>query len=193
MIYIYRRKASEGAVRLADLVGGKKIRREDNALRLAGSSRHKVISWGEACPGALNGGPLLSKYEQAIKLASMGVPTVEVSRSLPDALTIDAAPDRPVEWLARRNTHVGGNDILRGITQGDFYSKKVLLRNEFRVHSFLGKSIRAGKSPSTPASTPGSARGTAGGGSSMMVYPADGSIVNWRLMPSRPSTWTSGR
>jgi hypothetical protein len=48
-------------------------------------------------------------------------------------------------WLARRNNHVGGNDLLSGITTGDYYSKRENFVNEYRVHSFMGRSIRAGK------------------------------------------------
>jgi hypothetical protein len=49
------------------------------------------------------------------------------------------------EWLARRNNHVGGDDLLTPLQQGDYYSKKEDIVEEFRIHSFKGKSIRAGK------------------------------------------------
>lgn len=55
-----------------------------------------------------------------------------------------AQPGRPVgEWLSRSNSHVGGNDLLanRG---GDYYAKKEDLVQEVRVHSFKGRSLRAG-------------------------------------------------
>lgn len=206
MLYVYRSRPSNGAVLLADVLGGKKIRRIENATRLAASGRHKVIAWGEACPGALNGAPFLSKFDQAIKLKEAGVPTIDVSRSRPNATTADPAPDalrnlrsrmgefnllmdhtnlrteaglshtnalhdalaayraalaeRPqsVEWLARSSNHVGGNDLLRGITGSpSFYSKKLSLVSEFRIHSFQGKSIRAGiKAPRIDADKPAS-------------------------------------
>jgi hypothetical protein len=54
------------------------------------------------------------------------------------------------EWLARRNNHVGGNDLRAGIDVGDFYSKKEAFVNEYRVHSFFGRSIRAGKKVHRP-------------------------------------------
>lgn len=50
----------------------------------------------------------------------------------------------PGTWLGRMNSHVGGDDLLDPPEQADFYSKKVDFVKEFRVHSFMNKSIRAG-------------------------------------------------
>lgn len=47
-------------------------------------------------------------------------------------------------WLPRLNNHVGGNDLLAPPPVPDYFSKKVELVKEFRIHSFLNKSIRAG-------------------------------------------------
>lgn len=56
-----------------------------------------------------------------------------------------APPAAPVgEWVGRRNNHVGGLDLLRPPAQPDYWVKKETFVREFRVHSFLGKSIRAG-------------------------------------------------
>jgi hypothetical protein len=49
-----------------------------------------------------------------------------------------------IEWLPRLNNHIGGNDLLRPPTTPDFWVRKEPLVREYRVHSFLGKSIRAG-------------------------------------------------
>lgn len=55
-------------------------------------------------------------------------------------------PAVPAEtWLARRNNHVGGNDLLAENAQGDYYSKREALTEEYRIHMFKGKSIRAGR------------------------------------------------
>lgn len=48
------------------------------------------------------------------------------------------------EWLPRANNHVGGNDLMTRPTRPDFWVKKLDLVEEFRVHSFQGRSIRAG-------------------------------------------------
>lgn len=59
---------------------------------------------------------------------------------------IPQAPVTPVfEWLGRRNNHVGGTDLLRPSTQPDYYSRKEDIVREFRIHSFKGRSIRAGQ------------------------------------------------
>jgi hypothetical protein len=50
-----------------------------------------------------------------------------------------------VEWLGRKFNHVGGGDLLSTQSSYDYWSKKEDLIEEYRVHSFLGKSIRAGK------------------------------------------------
>jgi len=56
-----------------------------------------------------------------------------------------AAPLAPAaEWLPRRNNHVGGSDLLNRTVNADFYSKKEDIREEYRLHIFRGKSIRAG-------------------------------------------------
>ena len=56
-----------------------------------------------------------------------------------------APPVKLAEWLGRATDHVGGGDILHPTdwTIG-YYAKKEELVNEYRIHSFLGKSIRAG-------------------------------------------------
>lgn len=55
-----------------------------------------------------------------------------------------AAPVVPVEWLGRRDNHVGGSDLLHPPNQPDYYVKKLQLTSEYRIHSFMGQSIRAG-------------------------------------------------
>ena len=56
---------------------------------------------------------------------------------------VAAAPAQ--EWLARTYDHVGGDDLLNRPSEPDFYALKENLVEEFRVHSFCGRSIRAGK------------------------------------------------
>jgi hypothetical protein len=51
---------------------------------------------------------------------------------------------RAIQWLGRNLNHVGGNDLLTPTRTPDFWSKKVTLTAEYRIHSFLGKSIRGG-------------------------------------------------
>jgi hypothetical protein len=58
------------------------------------------------------------------------------------------------EWLPRSNSHVGGNDLLSPPAHPDFWVKKEDIRGEFRIHSFLGKSIRAGRKVQQQRETP---------------------------------------
>jgi len=59
-----------------------------------------------------------------------------------------APPTTQEEWLGRLFNHTGGSDLLHPTGNPDFYAKKVNLVEEFRIHSFNEKSIRAGvKSP----------------------------------------------
>lgn len=58
------------------------------------------------------------------------------------------APVVPVDtavWLGRLRNHVAGNDLLNPPARPDYYVKKMSLVAEYRVHSFRGVSIRAGK------------------------------------------------
>lgn len=50
----------------------------------------------------------------------------------------------PVEWLPRLNNHIGGTDLLNPPTNPGFWVKRESIVQEIRVHSFMGKSIRAG-------------------------------------------------
>ena len=62
-------------------------------------------------------------------------------------------PVVPAEtWLPRRNNHVGGRDLLAadGAFEPQYYSKKENIVEEYRVHMFRGRSIRAGKKVQRP-------------------------------------------
>jgi hypothetical protein len=64
--------------------------------------------------------------------------------------TVSNPPAIPVavptaEWLGRSKHHVGGQDLLNPPGRPDYYVKKESLVNEYRVHSFNGTSLRAGK------------------------------------------------
>lgn len=51
----------------------------------------------------------------------------------------------PIEWLVRSRHHVGGNDLLYPEDRPvDYWVKREEIVREYRVHSFLGRSIRAG-------------------------------------------------
>lgn len=57
----------------------------------------------------------------------------------------ERTPATPTEiWLGRKNNHIGGNDLLALQGTPDFYSKKEEIVEEYRLHMFRGKSVRAG-------------------------------------------------
>lgn len=199
MIFVYRRASSTGARELVNglMDSGIPAKRWSDRFPRQPREGDHVICWGEHLVSngwqVLNGAPVISKFDAAIKLKEAGVPTVEVSRTVPPSVpSVDPAirihhdlsalleeflevnPQRtdvyrtgvqaiverslqlqdalgqpvpltdPGEWLPRRNNHVGGNDLLHP-GQADYYAKKEAITEEFRIHSFKGKSIRAGK------------------------------------------------
>lgn len=204
MIYVFRDQPSISAKLLAEAIDGIRLRRPENLTRRA-KERDKVVMWGACVPNTkglqLNNIPLQNKYEDAIRLKTARIKTIEVAKTKPAPLPLTAPPDPLVpiwddaqdaaeafsqlaltrhvvaqtgvkelldklakvkagmlvpapaapppqtqgEWLGRRFHHVGGNDLLRPPTTPDFYVRKEALVNEYRVHSFLGRSIRAGK------------------------------------------------
>jgi hypothetical protein len=209
MVYVYRQKPSNSARDLADALGARRYRGLHVPIAQRLRPGDAVVCWGEmlaAVEGVriLNLAPLQSKYTDACKLRTAGVPTIEVSLTrlvapVPVAvvdpalamferaqqlaeeftniqqfqrspvlvtgvneltqatsrLSVALARTLPVpvqqnlgEWLPRRNNHIGGNDLLQPPTSPDFWVRKEPFVREYRVHSFLGKSIRAGiKSP----------------------------------------------
>lgn len=133
-IHIYRRRGSTGAFRLA---------KELECVRIRDINRAKfkpndvLICWGEADPGVgiktLNGAPIRSKLTDALILIKAKVPTIEISKV--------AVPG----WLARSTYHTGGTDLLNpGRKKVGFWTKKEEFVKEIRIHSFGGRSIRAG-------------------------------------------------
>lgn len=63
-------------------------------------------------------------------------------RELVEAVRAGAGPQH--EWVPRLFHHIGGTDLLHPPTNPDYWVKKETFTREFRVHSFMGRSIRAG-------------------------------------------------
>jgi len=55
-----------------------------------------------------------------------------------------ARPAANLEWLGRLNDHSGGSDLLNPPETPNYWVKKIDLVREYRIHSFMEKSIRAG-------------------------------------------------
>lgn len=175
MIYVYRKKPSNGARDLAEelCLAGVRARRVRRPPTLTASD--KVICWGSPMMGAranvLNGGAYDNKLNDALVLKAAGVATIEAHRARParpepiyfelpggsitqsDAAALienlqvfmSVMEPAPVTWIGRRYHHVGGNDLLNPPSTPDYWVKKESIVEEYRIHSFMGKSIRAGK------------------------------------------------
>ena len=177
MLYLYRRKVSDGARLLEDALNdaGTPTRFTQGGLlrERFREGRDKLICWGDFAEGkeGLNNRQPIPKIVEAETLRDKGVRTVEVSRTrpapVPTTRGIKEVPVGPYNeaqarevitrlqewlaqplppaatWLPRRNNHVGGSDLLNP-GQADYWSKKENIREEYRLHIFRGKSIRAG-------------------------------------------------
>jgi hypothetical protein len=91
---------------------------------------------------------LITSIQTCISLATVAAPVA--SLSIPDP-----------SWIARSSNHVGGNDLLSGLQNGDYYAKKEAFVAEYRVHSFMGRSIRAGRKVPRTVTDPTPFTGTA--------------------------------
>lgn len=185
MIYLFRRRVSEGARALADELNDSGVPArytQGGALVRFRPDRDKLICWGdvhEVIQG-LNNRPYTNKYNEARTLQAANVATVDVALQRPSAppvtrgryerpaiscteyelhavmnhmqawldapLPVQAAP----VWLPRRQNHVGGSDLLNPPVTAEYWSKKEPIANEYRLHMFKGKSIRAGQKVQRP-------------------------------------------
>jgi hypothetical protein len=68
----------------------------------------------------------------------------EAMRGLSVKLATPPTSRNAANWIARTNNHIGGDDILDPPGVGNFYVKRESIEREVRVHSFMGRSIRAG-------------------------------------------------
>jgi hypothetical protein len=97
------------------------------------------------------------------------------------------------EWLPRLSNHVGGNDLLTPPATPHYYVRKENIVEEFRVHSFLGRSIRAGKKVVREGFANPHPWIRSWDGGWRIAYDGDRTSVTWHTVPSRPSGWTSAQ
>lgn len=143
--FVYRTDKSEGAAALVKALGAKRIGegyRGDGVELVPGDV---VVNWGARIGKVptgvkvLNNAPLLDKLEQIEVLTRAKVPTVVLQG-------VEG------EWIYRKREHFDGNDLLAvekkkkpGVDSQGFWVKRENIVKEVRVHSFAGKSIRAGQ------------------------------------------------
>jgi hypothetical protein len=90
----------------------------------------------------------IRSYQRGEPLIASVREVQEIIARLQAALAAPVPAAQPAEqWLPRMNDHVGGNDLLNMPARGraDFFSKFEEIVEEYRVHSFDGRSIRAGR------------------------------------------------
>lgn len=144
-IYVYCATKSTGARDLAAALGGTRLRNFDGlefwvrGKKVEPKTGDLIICWGSRLPSELEGAKVLNgkgsgnKFHQALALAGEGIPTIKVSTFKEDET-----------FVGRLNDHEGGNDLLRPPTSPDFWVRMEPIVKEYRIHSFCGKSIRAG-------------------------------------------------
>lgn len=146
--YVYRTDKSENADEVAKELGAKRIG-NNWPSKVELKSGDVVVNWGAQIQDAprgvkiLNKTPLLDKFTQVGELVKAGVATITAVRKLE-------------AWIHRANMHEDGNDLRDNPpSHGGFWVRREPIVKEFRVHSFDGKSIRAGvKEPASSSAHP---------------------------------------
>ena len=78
-------------------------------------------------------GEVQTKLQQLIAALNTPVPVARAAAARADE-----------SWVGRVNDHIGGTDLLTPPPAPDYFVKKVNIVEEYRLHMFQGKSIRAG-------------------------------------------------
>jgi len=158
-LHVYCPRMSGGARDLVEALGANRLRNFDGMnfwrkrLKIRVREGDIIVCWGHPLPELdgvriLNGDvKLYDKLGENQVLSGANIPTVYAVRGpIPKEYA-----QRGWEFIPRMANHVGGNDLLRRPARADFYVRKENIQSEFRIHSFNGKSIRAGiKVPRTP-------------------------------------------
>jgi hypothetical protein len=135
MIYVFRSPRSTSALKLAQALDGVRVRTQAELWKA--TAQDAVVYFGSRGKSnakiALNNAPVYNKLNELRILSEAGVRTVEFSTTNPGE-----------GWLGRTLGHQEGKDLLNAGVRADYWTKKENFVKEFRVHSFRGKSIRAG-------------------------------------------------
>ena len=149
-LYVYCPRRSTGALELVKAMGAHRLRKFDGLnfwnkrTRVKLSPNDIVVCWGSAVPEidevrVLNASDKsVTKYDEIYTLAQAGVPTIAYSKGGRNKYSGDAV------FLPRINFHQEGRDLIYPPERPDFYTIKENFVKEYRIHSFDGRSIRAG-------------------------------------------------
>lgn len=154
-VYIYCPRGSTGAFALNKHLGATRLRRFDGinfwdkpyVRPTTVEPGSTIICWGATLSEmddvrVLNSmNRSMNKFEEVNKLQAAGVATIKAVKS-------NSSPTymRSLGYIPRSKYHQGGLDLL-GMEEEryDYWTVKLNFVKEFRVHSFAGKSIRAGQ------------------------------------------------
>lgn len=154
-VYIYCPRPSQGALELVRALNCQRLRRFDGADFWTAGKRailkegDVLLIWGASAPEiegirVLNGTDIiLNKYEEWSFLVNNDVPTLTLY------LDYQIKRDRAY-YISKHNLigrilkHQGGMDLLSSSINPDFWVVKEKFVREYRIHSFNGRSIRAG-------------------------------------------------
>lgn len=139
MIYVYNPKKWPSAKTLA-----KAIREIGGRSKLLTThirpTEGMIVNWGFKHPNAVFNNRIVgNKLVELQKLEEEGVRCPKASQT------------KVAGWYARLLHHHCGNDLVRGLTRGDYYVEPMVFIREFRVHVVDGRSIKLGmKVPARP-------------------------------------------
>lgn len=151
-LFVYCPVPSDGARGLVQELGAIRLRNFDGmdfwskGKKLAVPEGSAIINWGGRLPNldgirVLNGGHSIeTKLQELQKLAAAAVKVPTFYTKLPKAL-YGAGPE---VVIPRRLNHMGGRDILDPPQAPAFWTARMKFVSEYRLHSFNGKSIKAG-------------------------------------------------
>lgn len=163
-LYVYCPRKSTGAFELARALDAKRLRKFDGlsfwdkTTRFDPEEGSTIVCWGTALPPidglrVLNSMEIqLDKYQQWVKLSRV---VLSPRMSKPDSYRGERYY-RESGYVPRSSYHTGGLDLLgMGKTvRADYYTFKENFTNEYRIHSFNGRSIRAGQKVPREGFTP---------------------------------------
>ncbi len=146
-IFCPRKSGIESASALAEKLSSMGVKGEvwGKVSRPPKNQGALMLGWGREFPPEwqrqpgtlfLNDCPKRNKFQELARLKEMGVKVPPFSAILPPG---------GGEWIPRRMNHQKGGDFLNPPTAPDYFTLRVPLAQEFRVHVFQGKSIRLGK------------------------------------------------
>lgn len=151
-IYVYCPRKSDGALALVKALKAERLRRFDGinfwdkTKRIRPEAGSVIINWGALLP-ELDDMKVLNHIDswddklqelRLLRAKGIAVPDHNDGNGYVWQRLVDAG------FLPRHADHTGGIDLLNVTRNPDYWVRKMEFTNEYRIHSFDGKSIRAG-------------------------------------------------